>query len=229
MGNHLSSTLVVSFLIDIGVVMPATDAVARLPGDVDQFIWCATLHIPCESLTLRVTQDLAKDHATRILVVKMGSDTEAAVTERIERQHGDIEIDEVGLIAVDGIEGAVVEVRNEFLRWRTGTVLPSPLIMYLAIAPRVIAHRMVLTVKKLWVETFPPFALTIGLRQVAIIEDTGLGTFKIETLRWFIPRPRMVCMEGDAQRKTNFLGSFGPTIENILVRTDAHGIPLLIL
>ena len=112
----------------------------------------------------------------------MGSYLQAAVADRIKGQHGNIEVDEVGLVAVDGIEGAVVEVRNELLRRRTGTILPSPLCMDTAIIPRTLAHGMVLLVEHLRVETFPPFALTVFLGQVTVVVDTRLVTLQVIAL-----------------------------------------------
>ena len=43
-----------------------------------------------------------------------------------------------------------------------------------------------------------------------------------------IPYPCVVGMEGDAQRKSGFLGSFGPAVEDISFRADIHGVPLLV-
>ena len=209
--------------------MPASDAVTGLPGDIDKFVGSTALHVPCQSLALVVAQDLAKHHATWILIIEMGGDLQAAVAQGIERQYGNVEVDEVRVIAIDGVEGAVVEVGDELLRGRTGTVQPAPLVVYFAIAPRIIAHGMILAIEMLWVESFPPFALTVGLGEIAVIEDACLRPLQIETLGWLIPCPRMIGMEGDAEGQTSLLGCTGPSFEDILLRTDAHGVPLLIL
>ena len=49
---------------------------------------------------LLVVKDLAEDHGTRVLVVKMSGDAQSAVAQRIEGQHGDVEVDEVRIVAV---------------------------------------------------------------------------------------------------------------------------------
>ena len=135
LAHYVGGTLVMATLVDARVVMPAADAVARLPRLVHNLVWCAAFHVPRQCLSLVVVQNLAEDHAAGILIIKVGSYAQAAVTQRVERQDGDIEIDEVGLVAVDGIERAVVEVGDELRRRRAGTVAPVPLRVYAAVVP----------------------------------------------------------------------------------------------
>ena len=73
-------------------------------------VGCSALHVPCEGLALLVVENLAEHHTAWVLVVKVCGYAHAAIAYRIEWQHCDIEVDEVWIIAVDGIEGAVVEV-----------------------------------------------------------------------------------------------------------------------
>ena len=93
--------------------MPAADAVARLPRLSNNLVGRAAFHVPCQGLALVVAENLAEDDATRVLVIHVGGNLQTAVADGIERQHGDVEVDEVGLVTVDGIEGAVVEVGDE--------------------------------------------------------------------------------------------------------------------
>ena len=115
--------------------MPSANTVARLPRLIDDFVRSTSLYVPCECLALLLVENLAENHGTWVLVVEMGGDAQSAVTHRIEGQHGDIEIDKVGLIAVDGIEGAVIEVGDELLCRRAGTMAPVPLVVDAAVVP----------------------------------------------------------------------------------------------
>ena len=169
-------------LIGARVIMPVAYAVTRLPRFGNDLIRCATLYIPCEGLLLVFSQNLAKHHASGVLIIEMCSDLQSAVAEGIERQHGDIEINEIGVIAIDGIEGAVVEVGDEFLRWRTSTVRPVPLAMNLTVVPRAVAQGVVLGIEVLGVEAFPPFALAVCFRQFTIVIDACLWSVLIVSL-----------------------------------------------
>ena len=101
--------------------------------------------------------------------------------------------------------------------------------MYLTVVPRAVAHGVVLGVELLGVETFPPLAFAIGLGELAIVIYAGFRTVLIVTLCGFVPGPGMVGMERDTQWQSGFLGSTGPAFEDILMRTDVLGVPLLIL
>ena len=161
-------------LIDAGVVVPVANAVAGLPGLRDNLIWGSALYIPCEGTLLVIAENLAEYHAAWVLIIKMCSNLKSAVANGIEWQYGNIEVDEVRIVAIDGVEGAIVEIGYELLRRRTGTITPPPLCVNLTVVPRAVAHRVILGVELLWVETFPPFALAIGLGELAIVINASL-------------------------------------------------------
>ena len=68
-------------------------------------------------------------------VVVVGCNAQTAVADGIEGHHRHIEVNEVGCIAVDGIEGAVVEVRDVFAGGQCATMGPVPLTMDTAVVP----------------------------------------------------------------------------------------------
>ena len=219
----------VAALVGACVVVPVADAVARLPGELHHLVGGTALHIPRESLLLVVVEYLAEDHAARVPVVDVGGNLEAAVAQGIEGEHRDIEIDEVGIVAVDGIDGAVEEVGDELRRGRAGSAAPVPLAVYGAVVPRTLAHGVLLLIEHLRVETFPPLALAVLLAEVAVVVDTHLVALHIKALGGFEPRPRMVGMERDAQRQSHLLGGSGPLGEDVALGTDVHRVPGLVL
>ena len=95
--------------------MPVANAVTCLPRLGHNLIWSTSLHIPCQSLALLLVENLTKHYGTRVLVVEMRCNLQSAVTDFVEWGYIDIEVYEVGLITVDGIEGAVVEIGDVFL------------------------------------------------------------------------------------------------------------------
>ena len=132
------------------------------------------------------------------------------------------------MIAIDGIEGTVIEVGDELLRRRASAFAPPPLVVHLSVAPRVITHRMTLLVEILRVESFPPFAFSVGLCQVSIVIDASFRSLDVIALGGLIPCPRMVGMKRNTERQPCLLGRLGPSVEDILLRTYPFRVPLLV-
>ena len=61
-----------------------------------------------------------------IIVVSKDVETYLVIA-AVERQHGIVEIDHVGLVGVDALQYAVLELTFEGLTGQRGTVLPIPL------------------------------------------------------------------------------------------------------
>ena len=174
--------------------MPVANAIAALPRAFHDFVWRTALYVPNECILLWVFENLT-EHDSLVLtlvgghavVVLMCGDFQAGIADGIEWKYGDIEIDEVGVVAVDGIERAIVEIGDVLLRWQAGSAAPSPLAMNRIIVPRVIAKIVVLGIESLWVESFPPFLRTIDiglvaifLREPAIVFHTSLLALEVE-------------------------------------------------
>ena len=217
--------------------MPAADAVAALPRFGLNLIRGTSLHVPNQSLSLLVVlQYFAEDYCLVLssvgrhaVVVHVCGDLHSCIAYGIEGKHGDIEIEQVGIVTINSIERAVVEVSGKFLRRRTGSVAPTPLAMNHPIGPGALAQRMVLGIEFLRVVAFPPCSLAIFLRQPAIIGHAHLVTLGVVATRRFVPRPGMVGMERDAEGQTCLFGSCCPSCQDVLVRADVHRIPALVL
>ena len=112
---HSLGTLILIFLIDTRLIVPVTNTVTRLPRLRYEFIGRTALHIPCQGFLLVFAQNLSKYYALRVLIIKMCSNLQSAIAHRIEGQHGYIEINQVGMIAIDGVEGTIIEVSHKLL------------------------------------------------------------------------------------------------------------------
>ena len=159
----------------------------------------------------------------------MRGDLHSCIAHGVEGEHGDVEVEQVGIVTIDGIERAVVEVGGKFLRRRAGSVAPSPLAMNHSICPGALAQRMVLGIEILRVVAFPPCSLAIFLRQPAIVGHTHLVTLGVVAARRLVPRPGMVGMERDAKGQTCLFGSCCPTGQDVFVWADVHRVPALVL
>ena len=101
--------------------------------------------------------------------------------------------------------------------------------MHAVVSPRAVAHRVVLRIEVLGVISFPPLALAVGFGEFAVVIFSCFGAIYIIALRWLIPVPGMIGMEGDAKRQTMFLCSLSPTVNQVFLRTDIDRVPFLIL
>ena len=87
---------------------------------------------------------------------------------------------------------------------------------------------MVLGIEVLRVIAFPPLAFAVGLGEFAVIGDACFRSVDIISLCGFIPGPGMVGMKGDAEWQTVLLGSLGPPLYEVALRSDVHRVPLLV-
>ena len=102
--------------------MPSADARAGLPRQVHHLVGCPTLHVPGDAPALVVVEDLTEQHSLVLalvgghaMVVEAGRNLQARVRNRPERQHRDIEIEQVGVVTANDIERAVVEIADKGL------------------------------------------------------------------------------------------------------------------
>src|SRR5512133_3435304 len=96
----------------------------------------AALNIPRHALALVVIENFAEQHAIVrvavpliVAVVEMRSDLEPGVAHRPKWQRRVVEIDEIRLVTVDEIGGAVVELLAIGLVGRSDPVAPFPAFM----------------------------------------------------------------------------------------------------
>lgn len=134
-------------------------------------------------------EDLAQHHGFQFavmrrhaVVVEMCRYLQSGVADGVERQDRNIEIEQVGIIAVDHVERTVVEIGAILTCRQAGTIAPSPLAVDGAVVPAVLAQRVVLGVKVLRVVAFPPFAFAVGFRQSAVIRYSRLRPFCVVPL-----------------------------------------------
>ena len=182
-------------LIGAGVVVPVADAVATLPGTVHDLVGGTTFHVPYEGVFHVVLQNLS-EHDSLVLalvgggavVVHVGGDLHARIADGVEGKDGHVEVDEVWVVAVDGVERAVVEVGDVLLRGDVGTAFPTPLAMDGAIVPGVVAEVVILCIEFLGVESLPPFLCSVGvglvavfLGEPAVVLHTTLVALHVET------------------------------------------------
>ena len=95
--------------------MPTTNAIARLPRFGNDFVGSTTFYIPRQSLALLIVQNLSENNRAGVLIINMCSNFQATIAEGIEWKNRHIEVDEIGIIAVDGIECAIVEIGDKLL------------------------------------------------------------------------------------------------------------------
>ena len=103
-----------------------------------------------------------------IIVVSQDVETYLVIA-AVERQHGIVEIDHVGLVGVDALQYAVLELTFEGLTGQRGTVLPIPLRMGRTRLLPPPTGLMTLGIELLRIIAFPPLSLAVGLSQIAII------------------------------------------------------------
>ena len=99
--------------------MPTTDTRTCLPRFGNNLIRCTTFNVPNESLTLFLIKNLSEQHrlvfATmlqHIMIIEMSCYLHARITHGIEWQHRCIEVNQVGMIAIDSIKRSIIEISS---------------------------------------------------------------------------------------------------------------------
>ena len=102
--------------------MPVAKACAGLPRLGNNLAWSTSFHVPCYSFPLLLVKNLAEHYCAHfplahiaIVIVEMSSNLQSCVTNRIERHHSCVKIQQIGVVAVYGIKSAVVEVCHKAL------------------------------------------------------------------------------------------------------------------
>ena len=139
------------------------------------------------------------------------------VVASVEGHGGVVEVEHVGLVVVDQLEHAVLELLLILLGGQAGAVAPVPLAVDGAAALPPGAVLVVLGVELLRVESFPPLALAVGLGQVAVVRLRGLQ-----------PRPGMRGVYADAEGQSGLLAGVAPAAGQVLLGSDVHRVPLLV-
>ena len=216
--------------------MPAAYARARLPGAFKYFVGRSALHVPYKAFLLLVGKYLAEHHGLKpsavrshVVIIEVCGDFQPRVAERIERHAGDVEVKQVGIIPVDYVERAVVEVGAKLLRRHICSPAPRPLAVYCAVVPAVLAQRMVLRVKVLRVVAFPPFALAVGRGELAVIRNTLLRPFQVVPLRRLVERPGVVGVQAYAEAQPILARRPGPFVQYVALRPHVYRVPRLVL
>lgn len=111
------------------------------------------------------------------LVVITGNKVQSGITERIERQHGIVEINDSRVIAVDEIHRAVIKlVTIGLVGQRHFGGIPVPL-------PIVLAQGMALFIEILRVVSFPPQAFSVSLLETSVVHLATESTFLVSATR----------------------------------------------
>ena len=87
----------------------------------------------------------------------MGGDAQADLVAEAQGQHDVIKVQQVGLVLVDEVLGAI----EEFLA--VGRIGTAAALCQFPVPDELLARRVVLGVKILRIEAFPPLALAVGL------------------------------------------------------------------
>ena len=163
-----------------------------------------------------------------VMVVEMGCNLESCVANGIERHACGVEIKKIGIVTVDHIKSAIIEIGAELFRGYGCSVFPVPLPVKHS-CPATFAEWMVLNVKLLRIHTFPPFPFAVSSCHATIIRDALFVSFKIVSLGGLIPCPGMVGMETYTEWEIILACRSCPFGKNVAFRSDILGIPGLIL
>ena len=168
---------------------------------VNNLVGRTALNIPCNALALVLIENLTKQNGRhfplmrgQVVVVEASRYFQSGIADWPEWQYGYVKIEQVGVIPIDDIKRPIVEVGNELLRRLSHTVAPTPLLMNHAIGPGAPTQGMILLIKVLRIQAFPPFALAVGLGEPAIVRHPHLVATTVVAARRLVPRPRMVGM-----------------------------------
>ena len=204
--------------------MPVPDAGVRLPRLVLDVFLNAALAIQNHRAALVGVQVLGGDHrlqfavALEIGVVEIGGDAQANVGGRINGQDHVVKIQHVGIVFVNEVNDPVEIFFDKGLGQRR----------ILALRPTVIANLVILRVKVLRIEAFPPLPLAVGLGQQAVVRHAGQRAARIGTLRGLIPAPGAVAVARQRQPQTSGANRLGPAAHHVLFRPDGDAVPRLI-
>ena len=210
--------------------MPAADAGAGLPGELLDGVGSAALHIPEQGLLLPVRQHLAGEDDLglaavpgRAAVVAVREDLEAGVRDGPEREIGVVEIDDIRIIVVDQLDGAVVDlVAVSLVGGGDFVLLPVP-------GAVVGTQRVTLLVELLRVEALPPGPGAVLLRQDAVVGHAGERALRVGPAGRLVPAPGMRRVHAHAQAEAIFAAGRRPAAHDVLLRAQGHGVPALVL
>ena len=87
---------------------------------------------------------------------------------------------------------------------------------------------MVLRVKILRIEAFPPQALPLSLGHDAVVRHARQRAGRVGALGVLIPAPGAVAVTGDRKTQPCFAGRLHPAADNVLLWPDLHAVPRLI-
>ena len=166
---------------------------------------------------------------SHVAVVEMGGDAQAGVAHGPQRQCGVVEVDEIGLIPVDEIDRAIVELVAIGLVREAGAVVPVPLAKQGVRVGAAGAARVVLRVEVLRVEAVPPLALAVGLGELAVVGHAGERAGLVRALRRLVPRPGVRGVHADAEPQAVRARGLGPAADQVLLRADGDRVPRLVL
>ena len=108
--------------------------------------------------------------------------------------------------------------------------------MYASVVPCSVAQVVVLRIEVLRVESLPPFFRAVGIGLVAVFLGQPSVVFhspflplEVEAPAWLVPCPCVVGMEGYSERQLGFPRGLCPSVKDVLVGPDGHGVPFLVL
>ena len=217
--------------------MPAADAGAGLPGEVLTAVGDAALHVPEHGLLVGVVEDLAGDDHLRLtavllcaVVVEVFKDVEAILVVcvgrgTVEREHGVVEINHVGVVLVDALQDAVLELLHVRHRGRADAVAPAPLAVDCAPVAPVGAVGVVLGVELLRVEAVPPiFVGFIGIFFEAVL----FSHVNVVGIAHLEEGPGVSAVHRNTHAQTVTAAGLCPVAHDVAQGADLRRVPLLI-
>ena len=232
--HHLRCFVLMAFK-ESAAIVPISNAGIGLPRERENLITLSTLHVEDDGVALLVIEIFGSEHGfigavipLDAGVVVIGSNIESNLgIDLVERQDRIIEVNHVGLVGGDEIHHAVVKFLTIGGIGHRATMLHIPSPKWLARLPRQFGL-VILAVEILGIESLPPFALPIGLSQLAIIGNPCLRTFLISPLASLHPVVGVGAMHGDGEFQTSCARGFFPITNNVALWPDSYGIPRLI-
>ena len=162
-------------------------------------------------------------------VVVVGGDGEAVDA---VREFGVVEVEEVGLVAVDQVLGAEEPVLGEFGMGEGDVLVPLFVVVVeplggLGDGLDAVRHEDVAAgVEVLRIEAVPPLALAVRLGEcVGVVVNAGERAFGVVVVGGLQPVPGVRAVVGDGETKAMLTGDLAVDADDVLLRADGDCVP----
>ena len=218
--------------------MPVADAGIGLPGTFHDARGAAAFVVHDEGVFVVFGEVFGVDDgfelaaAFDVAVVKVCGDVEARL---LKGQAGVVEIEQVGVIFVEQFGAAGVPAGDELGVVGGHVLVPGAVVALVPLADllgggQAVGHDVNgAVVEGLGVEALPPLALAILFAEAeGVVAHTRLGAGGIVAVSGLKPVPGVGGVVGDAEAESGFAGGIAPALDEVLLGTDAHGVPLVV-